>query len=221
MIYSLEKYQKLVASILKKIPYIRTDILLLCLKNTFSELSLDHAKRILFELQSNGDCLLSEDGWTLTKGIYYQLSSDTFRDNIRYFNYYRLPKANDLIVALDTDDVDVMWIVADMMPIDNDFIVCDIPWNIMFEKNGKLVQLIKIPAENEDLRIELLKCSKNIIPNESLWPQIKRVALMENKDHAWKIPHLGFSEICVLDASKPHGYRVVERRTEGLWDDAR
>jgi len=224
MTYNLEKYSNYICSILRKIPYIKTDILLLCLRNTFNELDEDKAKEILFELQSEGDCLLSEDGWAITKGIYYQLSNDTFRDNIKYFNDYRLPPIESMISSLDKDDVDVMWIVADMMPMAKDFIVCDIPWNIMFdtyseENGGKLVQLIKIPKDIEDMRIELLKCSKNLIPNDSLRESVKRIALIENESHAWKIPRLGFTEICVLDQNKPHGFRIVERRNEGVWDD--
>ena len=224
MTYDLEKYSNFVCSILRKIPCIKTDILLLCLKNCFSELDAYEAKNILFELQSNGDCLLSQDGWAITKGTYYQISNDTFRDNISYFNDYRLPNIEHLLSSIDKDDVDVMWIVADMMPLSKDFIVCDIPWNIMFDtytkdSSGKLVQIIKIPSDIEDLRIELLKCSKNIIPDESVRDSIKRIALIENKEHSWKIPHLGFTDICILDSENPRGFRVVERRTEGVWRD--
>ena len=224
MIYDLEKYSKFICSILRKVPCIKTEILHLCLKNAFSDLDIYAAKDILFELQAEGDCLLSEDGWTITKGTYYQLSNDNFRDNIKYFNDYRLPAIEPLISNIDKDDVDVMWIVADMMPLAKDFIVCDIPWNIMFDtytkdSPGKLVQIIKLPKDIEDLRIELLKCSKNIVPDESVRDSIKRIALIENKEHSWKVPRLGFTEICVLDPETPRGFRVIERRKEGVWDD--
>lgn len=225
MIYNIETYSKFIVKILRKIPYIKTDILIRCLVNYYPNVNEKKAKEILFDIQANGECLMSQDGWTLTKGMYYRLSDDKFRDNFHYHNDYRLDGVEKYLKDLNKDDVDVMWLVADLMPDAENFIVCDIPWNIMFDvpsnelSEPKLFQLIKIPKEVEDERIELLKNSKTLIPEGKARNSIRRIALIENKDDAWKIPRLGFTHVCVLDSKQTKGYRVVETRTEDIWAD--
>ena len=225
MIYNIETYSEFIGKILRKIPYIKTDILVRCLVNYYPNVNEKMAKEILFDIQSNGECLMSKDGWTITKGMYYRISDDKFRDEIRYHNECRLDDIEKYLRELDKEDVDVMWLVADLMPDSENFIVCDTPWNIMFDVPGnefgepKLFQLIKIPSDVENERIELLKNSRRIIPEEKVINSIRRIALMENPDNAWKIPRLGFTHVCVLDPKQTKGYRVVERRTKDIWKD--
>lgn len=225
MIYNIENYGAFIRKILRKIPYIKTRILVLCLINYFAELDEKMANNILYELQSQGEVLLSVDGWAITKGMYYRISDDKFRDNFKYHNECRLDGISNYLKEYNKDDVDVMWLVADLMPDADNFIVCDTPWNIMFdipsdEWNGaRLYQLIKIPGDVEDERIELLKSSKGLIPNDKLFEKIKRIALIDNPEHAFKIPRLGFTHICVLDPKQKKGYKVVEKRDKDIWSD--
>ena len=81
MIYNIETYSEFITRILKKIPYIKTEILIRCLVNYYPNVNEKMAKEILYDIQSNGECLMSTDGWTLTKGMYYRISDDKFRDN--------------------------------------------------------------------------------------------------------------------------------------------
>ena len=225
MIYNIETYSEFVTKILKKIPYIKTEILIRCLVNYYPNVNEKMAKEILYDIQSNGECLMSTDGWTLTKGMYYRISDDKFRDNFHYHNDYRLDDVSKYLRDLDKDDVDIMWLVADLMPDSENFIVCDTPWNIMFDvpsdefSEAKLFQLIKIPGDVENERIELLKNSKRLIPEDKVINSIRRIALIENPDNAFKIPKLGFTHICVLDPKQTKGYRVVEKRTKDIWSD--
>lgn len=225
MIYNIEIYSEFISKILRKIPYIKTKILIRCLVNYYPDVNEKKAKEILYEIQNNGECLMSTDGWTLTKGIYYRISNDTFRDNFHYHNECRLDNVSDYLRDLDKEDVDVMWLVADLMPISENFIVCDTPWNIMFDAPGdefnepKLFQLIKVPYDVENERIELLKNSKRLIPEDKVINSIRRIALIENPNNAFKIPWLGFTHVCVLDPKQVKGYRIVEKRTKDIWRD--
>lgn len=225
MIYNIEIYGDFIRKILRKIPYIKTKILIRCLVNNFNDVDEKMAEKILYELQSQGECLLSSDGWAITKGMYYRISDDKFRDNFKYHNDCRLSNVETYLENLNKDDVDIMWLVADLMPDAENFIVCDTPWNIMFDvpssewQEPRLFQLIKIPGNVEDERIELLKNSKRLIPEEKLLSSIRRIALIDNPAHAFKIPQLGFTHICVLDESQKKGYRIVEKRTKDIWSD--
>jgi len=227
MIYNIERYGEFIRKILRKIPYIKTRILIICLMNYFTDVNEKMAKEILYELQSEGECLLSKDGWAITKGMYYRISDDKFRDNFKYHNDYRLDNMEAYLEGLNKDDVDVMWLVADLMPDAENFIVCDTPWNIMFDipsselQEPKLFQLIRIPGAVEDERIELLKNSKRLIPEEKILDSIRRIAIIDNPEHSFKIPRLGFTRICVLDEKQTKGFRVVEVRDTDIWSDKR
>ena len=49
---------------------------------------------------------------------------------------------------------------------------------------------------------------------------VRRIAIIDNANHAWEVPYVGFKYICVLDDDSPQNYKVIEKRNnEDLWKD--
>lgn len=141
------------------------------------------------------------------------------------------------------DLLNCMWVVAKYMPDSKNFIVASSPWHILFEKEDKttviennpqnslepivkentsmnLIEITYIPENAEDSRIEMIKAVGNM-PNR-MRPSIRRIAIIENEAHLWKIPYYGFTDIFVNDNNESVRCKKVERRASSeAWKDFR
>lgn len=225
MSYIIENYQNIVKEILNKIGICRTRQLVNCLKNRFKELDDEGALDILRALQRNRYLMLSQDGWTLTVGAYMQFANDKFFDKtITSPTEFAIPYDIGQILNINKNIVNSMWIVADMFPDSKDFVLCNSPWDICFstmpnEKHkGRLFQITTIGKGEENSKAELIK-SLPAVSSESFRDVIRRIAIIEDENMAFKVPHLGFFFICKIDEKSPIGYKIIEQRKDNVWSD--
>ena len=247
MIYGKDDYEELVRNMLKRVPVLRTQQLNISLKKTFQGMTDAVASAILLSLQRQGYLLLTDDGWAITKGMYLKLTADKFFDETRdrgremnklgsVIHTYEIDGSDRIKTEASIDElmgqkmhdiVDCMWAAVDMMPDSEDFILSCPPFTVSFatpsdeDRDGKLFELIKINAGNEDATIRLLYDLPKIEDAE-IKKIVNRVAIIENEAHAWKVPYLGFSAICCLDKNEECGFRIIEKRnSEESWKDDR
>ena len=250
MIYGMEEYESFVRNILQKIPLLKTEQLIKCLINSYNDIDEDVAKNILTAIQRRGYILLSSSGWAMTKRMYKTLSNDVRNIYVKQKNevtglydpYFYLgdtihvfskdhsketeKQIEDLISQKHKDIIDCMWIVADMMPESEDFSFGNAPWTLMFctnateKSSGKLFQIVKIPKKTEDSRIEMIKSWPKIKDKETL-KNIRRIAIIEDENHAWKVLYLGFTHVIKINENLPKKYEVIgePRTSKELWKD--
>lgn len=146
------------------------------------------------------------------------------------------------------DLIDCMWYVIHDLPYSANFSTnCAFPWNVCYtipaeeskptfeidpvtmefkpvEKKGGqsdiAVILSKVSGKSENAVVHALKVMPPI-KDESLRDSVKRVVMLENRDHGFKIPHVGISEIVALNY-KNHDtfFRVEEKRDkDSAWSD--
>ena len=223
MIPNYDEYERFVRSILKRVPLLKIEQLIIALKNTYTDVSDGLAIKILHSIQKNGYVLLSGDGWAMTKSYYRTITGDNFFDGIIRNNNYRIDKAEPLLVNQSMDMVNCMWLVVHMMPDSENFVIGNYPWNILFtsipreDKNGLLYEITVLKSENIGLQIEVLK-NKCEIHDEEWRDSIRRIAIVDDEKIASKIPYIGFSHICVIDEKSKEHFNVLNpKRAQADW----
>ena len=187
--------------------------------------------------------MITYDGYIMTRGAYVYLTNDKFFDNVdlndnirikEKMSVIRFEKDNkrvvtktgdtkDLISQVEKDRIDAMWVVADMMPGSKNFIASAYPFIFTYtnedQENAKLYEITKISKKNEFAKIELLKRLPTITDKQAR-ETIRRIAIVEDENHAWEVPHIGFKFICTIDPNEPQNFKVVEKRdNENMWKD--
>lgn len=233
MVHDITIYKEFVRSIVHRVAVLHTATLVNALKNNYAEteyLTYDDCMNILYACQKEGKLLLTEDGIALTKGAYMRLVPDDYDlENIRPSQRLRIGR--NIVVVSDPHDRAVMEcvkVVADMMPYAYDFSTGFAPWYIQFivhkeqEDPGILYQVTKVDLGSELSDEALLK---GIISEPRFgWHDYSnlysRIAILDNPEFAFAIPHLGFSKICVPDNSILGGLKIIETRDpEERWED--
>ena len=189
---------------------------------------------------------MSEDGYAMTQGYYLNITRDFFFDGIVKNNSLRVPKKiylygineegktgplkelklEEQITKKDKQNIACMWLVIDMLPDSFEFVIGDRPWNVIFTteatetKKGLLYEVTYIPQDSEDINIEIIKNIPKVDAKE-LRESIRRIAILEDERHEWKVPHLGFTHICKIDEEKSNGYRLINkpRKLSEAWKD--
>lgn len=236
MIVTLEKingYKDYVMCIMNKLSLVRTDQLVVCITNKFKnaddalmkKMDKNLAMEILLGLQRQGEIYLSEDGWTMTKGMYWRLTDDRYRDNIRYSNIYKLPAINKVCEKYNVARTQCMWYIAANMPDAEDFAITESPWTFAYtteakpEKGeiSKLHEVIYFPKTREDALCHIL----NVIPkiqSDNFKECIERIAIVENKNCEWKIPYVGFTKIYAINHDNENHLELIkDRSNEKIW----
>ena len=140
-----------------------------------------------------------------------------------------------------SDILNCMWVVARYMPNSKDFIIGNYPWLVVFENCKKikqtkdnpdnpdepliveseavdLIEVTYITQKTEDSRIEMIRSVGNV--RNDMRSSIRRIAIIENEAHAWKIPYYGFTDIIANDMSDPRKFKILERRAVAdAWKD--
>jgi hypothetical protein len=205
------------------------------------DISPDFALGILRAVQRNGHVLLSTSGWALTKGEYRMVSNDKFNTSVDFTARYRVAdkisvysddhhmitrheKFENVLSGKAKKIIDCLWVAIDMLPESEEFVIGTDPWSIIFTAEGDddepscLYEIVKINEVSENVTMELLRNLPKI-SDKSMQETTYRIAVMDNGDHAWKVPYVGFSHICVLDDNTDTGYSVVESRSKDRWKD--
>ena len=240
MISNLEKYSDFIRTIMKKVSIVPIDLLIISLENAYPDTvtSDEYAMSILKAVQRNGYLLMSKSGWAMTKSAYRMHSNDKFGNGIDYKAPFRIGEKinvfstdnSSIVKSLDIEDtvsfklrkvIDCLWIVGDMLPESKDFITPLDFWDIAFvsEETGDDIpmtyELVSVPENMENAYAELMRNLPRINDSE-MRDSIVRIVLMENSDHAFKIPNICVKHICELDENSSTGYRVVETRNDDV-----
>ena len=222
-IYRLEEYKEFIQSIVRKVPILRTEQLSAALVNTY-DVNYKDALAILRELQNVGVLLLSEDGYAMTRQAYLKLMGGRKIEGAKTSYAAKISPMHELVAKNEyyLNLIDCMWIVVDMLPLSQRFVVCPEPWDIVFDtasdddNPSMFYQITRIPADREDVRCELLKCVRKI--SDYMRDKTVRIAIMDNENHNWMVPHIGFSHIVKLDPSNYRHYVITETRSgDDLW----
>ena len=219
------EFELFIRNILAKGSIMKKQQLILCLCRYYSEIYPDTAEDIINHAQKKGILLVSTDGYVMTKGAYSTLTGDTYGDDLKLDEDVRIKQPININGGRTTGNtIDCMWIVANMMPDSNNFIVCPDPWNIQFivQKNddpAKLFQVMRITKDKEIPSSIMLKNMANDI-DKKMRLQIRRIVLLDDDSFAWRFPKVGVTHIAVIDEKVPNGFRIVEKRKpEEAWSD--
>ena len=201
----LNKYEVVMKEFLTWFNPMKTSQLYRILRKYFPELDNEKTLEIVLGYQAKGYVLISADGWALTKQKYIQITNDTKLKGIDYVSEVRLGNISKFIDRYcDKKLINCLWVLIDMLPDSKDFVLTSKPFQITFMAHGYLYQVIYIAEVEEDLRIAMLKEMPKDYYDETK-KYLRRIALMENENHFWKIPeHMGFKYIVALDDSPAH-----------------
>lgn len=224
MIRAFNVYEQFIADLIGKVSFMRTDTVVNCLCRYFTRLYRADALMYIRSTQKLGYIIVTGDGWCLTKAKYRGMCDDkTFR-NLTLDNSFRLESIAGLhVTAQDRNYADAMQVVADMMPQSSGFMIGASPWYIQFiteaseEKESRLFQITTF-RKGEELAMEELLSSLNPPVHESLRSQIRRIAILDDPEMTWCVPHIGFTAVCTLDPEDEYRLKVVEKRSvEEAW----
>lgn len=201
----LNEYEAVMKEFLTWFNPMRSNQLYRILRKCFPELDAEKAKEAMLAYQAKGYVLISRDGWAITKQKYIQITKDTKLSGIDYTSEVRIGNISKYIDRYcDMKLIHCLWVLIDMLPDGRDFVLTSKPFQITFMAHGYLYQVIYIAEVEEDLRIAMLKEMPNDYYEETK-KYIRRIALMENEEHYWKVPeHIGFKYIVALDDSPAH-----------------
>lgn len=253
-----DEYKNLVTSVLDKVPVLRTDQLATIIMR-YGDMVLDDdinrtlAQSILTAIQRNGYVLMNEDGWAMTKSAYLQLTNSKFGENISPHGSYRIENelkriryrengvrdviksgpVESFITTKRLEDIDAMWIIADMFPDSENFTAGTPPFNFLFIQEGEkpceendyqevpsiCYEVAYVSKTNENAAIAMMN-SLPPITDEKMRESIKRIVILEEYRHPWMIPYCGVSHICKIDPESDINYSVVEvRNDDERWKD--
>lgn len=219
-INNLDQYKDFIKDFMYWFNPLKTEQLELALCKYFKDVDTADAKEIISRCQSKRYVLTSPDGWAMTRGVYVQLTGDSKYEYMKASSENMLPVMNNFVInSCNTERLNCLWVLIDMLPASMDFVVTHKPFQLSFtNKNNILYECIYISSENESAKVEML----NLLPRdlfEDAKSAIRRIVIMENPNNAIKIPKgIGVRYILAIDDSKKTHYRVVEKR-ENIWDE--
>lgn len=222
MIINQTVYEDFVKNLMKKSNIYKLRQIMLCLKNSFEGMTDEVARSIVYAVQKQGYCLISKDGWVLSKGLYQYLFDDRLFDKLSTETEDRIPFCcEDVCSNYKEAFVNSLWIIADFMPSSEQFCECNSPFTYSFiregEKKNNLIEICYFKHATADITAELVKMLPEI-KSDSLKASIKRIAIVEDPSDKVYVPYLGFSHIVRINENKKSGYEVVEKREkDSLW----
>lgn len=227
MINNLEinnNYKLFVNNILKRMPLLLTEQLIQCLINFYKnkeKITKQEALEILIALQRQGELYLSQDGWTMTKGMYWRITDDKYRDSVKYDGIYRIDTIDKVCSRINKEQISSFWVVVNNMPNSNDFAVASSPWHFVFTTEETktspscLYEVTYLPRSREDGMIPMFRSLPKY--NDEYKKNVKRVAIVENKSIVWRLPYIGISDVYL---AKNNNLELVEtRKPEDAWKD--
>lgn len=218
-------YEELIEELVYNFNPLKLEQLKTALLKCFDELDDKTVNYIISSYQERGYILVSADGWVLTKGKYLELTKDSRYQGVDFNKIER--RIGDIYSYIQNDEkhlkiVNALWVMIDMLPDSLDYVTSSKPWQITFisKKTHILYQVIVINEDEEDIRIEMLKAMPCDYYDD-VKPTIRRIAIMENPKHEFKIPHnMGFTHILRMDENVKTHYVTVKNRLkekEQIW----
>lgn len=222
----LNKYERLIVNIIQEMGIVKTEQLAIALEKNFN-ISRDDALHQLYEAQKDRRVFMSQDGYSMSKAMYFQYTADEFLDRCALSGKEHLIDFDfGSEYKVDEKYIRPFWIVVGMMPKSNDFCIGKSPWLVNYickdkEDNSILCQITYVPKGEESVMSALIKQLPQL-QNKHERDATVRIAIMEDPECEWMLPKLGFKYICKMDDTSPSKYRIVKTRTdEEKWDDFR
>lgn len=183
---------------------------------------------IILDAQKENYVLVSRDGFIMTRGYYLAKTGDNFFDDLEINNYQN--KINFDFKKYTLEDqglLDCMTVVAGMMPVSEEFVMANKPWDFIFTtpffllKSKKdrerfspcLYQICYIPHATASATCRMLNTVE--VESEDGRQSVKRIAVVENPEDAILVPHIGFTNIVQI---KKDTFEIVEHRNNP-WGD--
>ena len=211
-----------IISLIKKTQVMRLKQMIKFVSKKFG-FSETKAEEYIYESQKFNYLIVTKDGFVMTNGFYVSVTEDIFFDGLTYNNYlyhYERPIRSKILNELPT--INCYTVVASMMPVSEDFFIPNTIWNVMFvtpqqfvkeNSNGCLYEIIYIPHKTATAFCYALEQSWREKPEE-VDGFIKRIAVLENKEDASKVPYIGFTKIVTVDKDE---FTLIEDRGENPW----
>lgn len=169
----------------------------------------DKCHEIVLEAQKSNYLLVSKDGYVMTLGFYVTIADDKFYDGTEINNYYHHINYKFAKEVADRKGwLDCLTVIAEMMPISEHFFIPQEPWNYAFctpeefvgqenesgfEFEPCLYEIIYIPKETSNVLCAALRELK--IEDDEIKNNVKRIAVLEDPNDAYKVPYVGFTNI--------------------------
>lgn len=245
-IANIERYEKFVDDILRRIEIMTTMQLIIALTRMFPDCDSDNfALEIIKGLQRRGRLLLTHDGYVITEGAYHFYTNDKFNDNLNLNGVLRIPdkmsrvtylnehkrefhtigNVPDFISKKEREMMETFWIVVDMMPGSSEFCATIPPfiWAYEYETKEGETKLYKVAKINKRSLFADVNMLKEIIRSEEeekkYLTSLRYIALIEDGVSPSDIPYLGFKYICKLNENKRSHYDLCEKRGDDYWKD--
>lgn len=217
-------YLKYSLRILKKVKVIKFIQLVEILRKKF-DISSDLARSIVFTGEYKYMYLISSDWYILDYEYYRQITGDVFYDYV-----YLKNKSNKLPIPIesiipeeDKELISALSVVANSMPLSEDFVCTIYPWTLMFAienlnddseevAKGCLYQIAYFTKTNARTKSMMIKETQKI--SEENRDFVKRIAIVTSPELCEEIPYCGFSKIIMIKDDK---LEIIENREE-TWE---
>lgn len=224
----VDEYVSYIRFIVNKAHVMRLIQLKQILQKKFN-LSEDLCRDLVIHAQKENYILVSADEYVMTQGYYLMNTEDKFFDGLNrrnWTNFIEFPMQE--MVKRDIGTIKCMTVVANMMPVSENFIIPQGPWNITFyvpeeyigydentgnEYESNIYELIYIPHKSSTTLCNYLRQFQ--FDDEETRNIVKRIAILENPDDDVKVPYIGFTNIIT---EKYGNYKLISHR-ENPWDE--
>ena len=220
-------YFDFVRKIVDKVHIMKLSQLIMMLQGKF-DFPEKKCLEIILDAQKNNYFLVSKDGYVMTLGYYLMATDDKFFDGTEINNYYNHINFNFKSYIKDEKGlIDCMTVVANMMPVSEHFFLPAEPWDVMYCTPPELVgvensdgvvfqpslyELVYIPKETSS--VVCLALNELKVDDLDARPFIKRFAVLEDENDAYKVPYVGFTNIVCI---KKDVLKIIEQR-DNPWE---
>ena len=220
-----EQYEKMISELIAKVGMMKLDQLVSYVAAYTTEESFEEAYRIIEDASKHGVLLISTNGYVMSKGVYLTYAQDKFWDGLN------MSSTIQIMDSINPDkktkaQIDCLWEVVQTLPDSENFIMSDAPWLVQYivaGENGEkdtLVQVARFVTGDEIPMAERIK-DLPAIDTEEKRQCIERIAILDDPNFAWVVPHVGFTRICKLvedDFEEP--FRIITvRKGEVVWNE--
>lgn len=184
---------------------------------------------VIMNAQLENLLYISVDGYVMTQGYYLMITEDKFFDCLNRKNWDTfIEYPMEPLIKKDIGQIKCMTIVENMLPISENFILTDNPWNVVFVTPEEYVgydpdkdmtydpyiyEIVYIPHKTSTTECQFLKRFQ--VEDKEVREDIKRIAVLEDANDVDKVPYIGFTNIVT---EQNGGFKIIEAR-DNPWEE--
>lgn len=213
-------YERFIVDVLDRINILYTDQMIYMIMREFGDrATYDDAVKAVFNAQRHGQALLSDNGFIMKKTAYQEVVDDPFYDKLIKGKPERIDGKliNLKYFAHDLQTIDCMWVVADMLPGADKFVIGESPWLIKFimpaddNHEARVFEITKFKSGEEMADGIFLDSLPKLGRNPETVNLLRRVVVLDDERAVGTVPKgCGVSLITVLDDSQPNNLRILQ-----------